>query len=763
MPRRTLIAAATVMMAALLISGSAHAAATPREPGRVVILLAPYMTWDDVASGPMPETRKVAGAGLVGNMNVRSGAIGAGPFTVVGGVLSLSAGANVLSDPLALAGYDVSEPFEGGTAGDAYRRIFGDAPGQAEVCYLGLPKQHRANTQTAFNNRLGALGQAVRDAGGVTAAIGNSDLGVGAPAAGRSRPAAIVAADEAGLVMRGEVSDRLLVADPAAPFGARADTPAVLSAFASATAGVSPAVPSLVVIDTGDLERAQAWDGIATAGAIEAQRREALTALDGVVGAMSRSLDRDRDLLVVLAPAVPEAVGEATAFGLLIMRGPVGSGLARTASTHRDGICTILDVPATVVDVLGVSRAPEMVGSPISGTGGGASLADRLASLGSANQTAMAVESVRMSTVNAFIMITALVLVGGALLLYRGSPDAPGPVWTLGRWLLVLMPCIPLGALLQVAIWARPPSGAAVLGVLAGAALLTWVSAMLLARNGASQTPLIAVTGATSVILVVDQWIGAPLSFGLFGYSPLIGARYYGMGNEMAGLLLGSAMVCCALAADTWKGAAWVDVLRKWAWPAIGALVIVTTTAPFLGANIGAAAWMTVGFAVGWFMLNGKRIWTWRNAATILVLVIVLVAGMASLDALGGSDTQTHLGRAVSGAEGGSGAAGLWSMIVRKAETNVRVLGRTNWTWLLGVVLLLLGYMRWRPRGEFAAMLRANPAFAAALGAALFAGLVGYFTEDSGIIIPALIMLPVGVTAMYLMLSQSSRKPGDVL
>jgi hypothetical protein len=241
----------------------------------------------------------------------------------------------------------------------------------------------------------------------------------------------------------------------------------------------------------------------------------------------------------------------------------------------------------------------------------------------------------------------------------------------------------------------------------------------------------------------------------------LFGARYYGIGNEMAGLLLGSAMVCGALVLDTWRDAAWAPALRRWGWPVMGVVVIGTTAAPSLGANVGAVAWMTVGFAVGWLMLNGKRVWTWRNAVALVVLIALIVAGLSAVDILGGAGSETHLGRAISSVSSGGGAASLLTLVARKAETNLRVLGRTNWTWLLVAVLLLLGYLRWRPRGEFAAMLRDNPAFSAILGAALFAGIVGNFTEDSGVIIPALILLPVGVTALYLMLNGSSRNPEE--
>jgi hypothetical protein len=79
---------------------------------------------------------------------------------------------------------------------------------------------------------------------------------------------------------------------------------------------------------------------------------------------------------------------------------------------------------------------------------------------------------------------------------------------------------------------------------------------------------------------------------------------------------------------------------------------------------------------------------------------------------------------------------------------------------LLVFVLLLLGYMRWRPRGEFGQLLKEYPAFSAVLAASIFGGVTGYFTEDSGIIIPALLFIPVGVSALYLMLTRP-REGGD--
>jgi hypothetical protein len=150
---------------------------------------------------------------------------------------------------------------------------------------------------------------------------------------------------------------------------------------------------------------------------------------------------------------------------------------------------------------------------------------------------------------------------------------------------------------------------------------------------------------------------------------------------------------------------------------------------------------------------------TWRNLVIVVVAIVVIVVALSAADLLGAADTRTHLARAVLGAESG-GIGTLWTIVARKAATNMRILGRTSWTWMLVAVLFMLGYMRWRPRGGFAATLERYPGLSVAIAAGLFSGLVAFFTEDSGIIIPALMFIPIGIATLYLMLSPGD-PPGD--
>jgi hypothetical protein len=749
--------AAAGITAALLISMATPAFAASKR--RVIVLFAPYLTWSDISS--MPNASALAERSLLANMNVRAGGL-MGASTPDRGAMVLSAGAS-LADP-GIAGsianaYDASEVVGATPARELYLEYFGEAPGNAQILFEGLPAAVLANEDSNNPASPGALGSTVHALGAKTAAIGNGDLGLHADQAGASRPAGEAAADESGTVDVGGVSDAMLATDPAAPFGVRASVDAILTEYRVVLS--DPGV-RLVVVDPGDLSRAATIAPSVTSPVAASAREQALRTTDAVLGGLVAGAGPD-DAIVVIAQAVVSVPDVPAGYGPAIIFDGEGGGVAVSPSTHRDGVVTEMDVSATIISLLGGVPQPSMVGSAVyAGSIAGASTApQRIAYLDRLDTSSVAVESVRMTVVNYFIILTVLILLAATLVLYRTRDGLPAWLPKVTRWVLLIPIATLLGAVLQYVFWAWPATGTEVVVALVASTALALAIAIVPFRRSPVTLPLIVLSGMTAVLLMVDQWLGAPLSlFGLFGYSPLLGARYYGLGNEMAGLLLGSAFVTFALVLDTWPDAKWARAMRSWGWPVMGVVVLATAAAPMWGANVGPAAWMTVGILVGWLMLNGKRVLTWRNLVIVVVLILVVVVALSAIDLLGATDARTHLGRAVVGVETG-GIGTLWTIVARKADTNLRVLGRTSWTWMLVALLLMLGYMRWRPRGEFAAMLKRFPALSVAIAAGLFAGLVAFFTEDSGIIIPALMFIPLGLATLYLMLVPRDRPEED--
>jgi hypothetical protein len=779
-----LVAPAALVAVLIHAPGSAAAAASATsqaQTSRVVLVLAPNLRWEDISATATPELHQLIGQGAVGNINARSRThLEGAQASPLEGALTISAGSWASPAPLAPAAYDADERYEGGTATEGYRRIMGRGMGYDAIAFLGLPMTQRYNEQLSVGVRLGVLGQAIEDAGGTTAAVGNSDAGAaGGSAAQKLRPAALAAMDEAGLVRFGDVSQAVLKNDPNAPYGTTTDVDVVRTRLVeigaalrggvvpgtgegSGTGSQGPGGPNLTVIDPGDTYRAARLANVVADGVAEQHRTDALQVLDRVVGAARDALPDDGVLIV--ASQIPGVADSGTeGFGPVIVVGPGWSGYLSSSSTHRTGLVTNLDVTATVLNVLGVPEPVEVEGNPMMTVA--SSAADgRVPYLRRASNAAVAIDSAKTGVTNDYIVVTTLLFLASTLVLLRVRPWPEGSVrrWCLTlRWLLLAVLTVPPASWLMFAFVRWPASRVSADLTLLVVALGLFAFAALFFFKSPLRVPVAFLSLLMALVAMADQWFGAPLSFStFFGYSPLAGARYYGMGNESAAALVGATLVGTAYLLDQWPGSSFARAVRVWGIPVLGLAAVVSASAPFLGANVGVVAWGIVAFGVFWALANGRRP-GWRFVVVGILLIVLIVAVFSAIDLLGGGE-QTHLGRAIVSAERG-GPAQLWDIVVRKAATNLRVFAATRWVYLLVVVLAFLAYMRWRPQGEFAETLKANPHLGSAIAGVLAGGTVAFFTEDSGIIIPAIMLIWVGAGILYVMLAEAERRSGEIL
>lgn len=727
MTKRILATGLLAWLMALLLPSAAWS--SPQPPPRirtVVLVLAPYLTWDDVISGYMPTTQSLAFDSAVGNMNVRSLLPDAGQPRVEAGALMLSAGTWARYDPAAGA----AEDFSGGA-----------------VVVPGIGVLNRANAGEDAEIRLGALGEAIERAGGVTAAIGNGD------GPSPSRPAAFVAMDAGGRVRLGDVSTgltRIETRSPA-PLGLMSNAPALLSELRSVLRGRQAASgPALVVLDPGDLARAHAALGGKPEGLERLDRVGALKQLDSILATAGGDMPRDA-LLIVAAPVAAESAGTPSGWGPLIISGDGWTGELTSSSTHRGGLVTSADLSATMLGLLGVPRPAGFMGGSISGAGGRSNPSDRIADLRQIDATTRAVDASRGRVIDGFILATVLLMLAAvaAVLIQR----VPIPVVQVVQLAIILIVAVPAANMLMFLPLRRPPTAGAAVGLFLATALGFWVIDVVSHHVSALPRSLVWAAILTTITTLVDQWLGTPLSFDAFlGYSPLVGARYYGLGNEGAALLVGATILSLTLLFDQYRTRDWAPFARRFLFPLAGVVCVVTAAAPFLGANVGVAVWGTLAFALTWASMAGIR----NGAKTVLVIavvVVLLIGAFAAIDLARPAAEQTHLARSLlSAARGGPGE--LATIVARKAATNVALLIGTNWTVLFLVMVGSLIAVRVRPSDAFREILAEYPHFAAGLTACIVAGVVAYFTEDSGIVVPSLLLLFPAVGALYLMLSR---------
>lgn len=211
--------------------------------------------------------------------------------------------------------------------------------------------------------------------------------------------------------------------------------------------------------------------------------------------------------------------------------------------------------------------------------------------------------------------------------------------------------------------------------------LMAAVALSLLAHWGVWEEPFRAYVRACalSVLVIIADAVGGQYGVKSSMYSAyaLSGIRFYGVGNELMGVLVG-----CALA---WGLYGFPALLRATLWTA----VTVVLAAPAWGANIGGLLTSAVGLGCAWESRQTKSQRLWIRCAGWLTVGLLAAVVVMWLDSL--SVSPSHAGEAwLRWRSEGWGAVA--DILSSKAMLMARVL-LSPFTW---GVLLVIGLVLWR-------------------------------------------------------------------
>lgn len=733
-----------ILAAFLLMAGFAAWSGDRREatnvpatekPSKVVLFGIPKLGWADVGTGVLPTLDALIERGAVAATSVRTLA---GRPNTVEGYASLGAGARVRSDQLGGYAFDADTNLEGSTAGEALSRRSG-APPAGTVAVVGAPAVSRLNEGRHIPSEPGALGQALRDAGKKAAVVGNADIAP-PPLPRRDvllRPAAVAAMDKGGWVAAGTVGRQLLVDDPSAPFGMRADEAAVEDAVRAALAGAD-----LVVVDPGDTERAAEFTAVASPAAASAARRNALRSTDRLLAGAVRAAG-PRALVLVVSVTPPGKDWHLTP--MVAAGAGVQHGYLHSKSTRRAGVVTLTDVAPTVLDALGVPVPDGMIGLPLRYSPGPVDLGK----LQNTDRDAALRERLYYPTTLWFILLSAAAYV--AALVVAARLGAGGRAAAVLRVAAVAGATWPLTTFVVRAIPGVAGLGVAVVVVLLAAdAVLTAAALWLGGRR--TLGPLSWVAGATVGLLVADLALGAPLqTSSLLGYSYHTAARFTGLGNTAFGMLASAAVLVAALHVHHAPRRREATVTAA----CLLGLVVLADGAPTLGSDVGGILTLVPVFGLTLLVLTGRRL-SWRALALAAGAAVAVVAVAAGVDLLRPAGSRTHLGQLVARI-GDEGLEPLRTTLDRKVSANLRSF-RSPWAWMVGItVAYLVGLLSWA-RG-WGRVLPPRSALRAGLVGMLAAGVLGYAVNDSGVVVTGLAFAYVGPFVTLLALRQDRSVP----
>jgi hypothetical protein len=536
--------------------------------------------------------------------------------------------------------------------------------------------------------------------------------------------------------------------------------PGAALALAAPDGSVSSYLPSPAALSAPVLARCPLT--VIDLGQIANSERARAVAVDRQLARIAAEVPPGTLLLVTAPGAAAGQTGGAGPAGpphlmTAVVTGPgFAHGLLVSSATRRQGIVALTDLTPTVAGWLGRQVPAGTVGAMIGRTDRG-DLAATLTGL-RARYTA---EQVWIATHGWFLIAYAA---AGALAFGISAVLYPGRAARRRRrralcWVIAgaLAASVPLGSYLAnlVPWWQLVHPAWLLYGLTAAWTLI--VAAAVLAgpwRRGPIG-PFGAVCMATLLLLAVDVMTGSRLQLDApFGLSLLVSGRYYGIGNDALGVYCVSALVGAAWSAVLLRGRGRLPVLAA---GAVGLLAVAASGWPGFGAKVGGTIALVPSLLLLLAWLAGVRVsgrWAVPVAVSGLAVFLVLASVSYLLPVAGVSDMGTFAGNLLHGRAG--------DLLERKVSADVGSLTLSVLGWLVPLVAVAAGVALWRPA---ALRLRTlGDAFAVFPLLHLLAWLawlvlvIGWFADDSGVIVPAA-ALPFAVPLMIAMASSFSRAP----
>lgn len=720
--------------------------------GRVVLLLADRLTYTDLLEGAGPHLSGLLRRGAVALVNVRSGRAGS-----ESGYLSLGTAARAAAGPEGREAFGRDELIAGERAAVIFQRRTGEEPTGA-LLHLQVAALQERNSALPYPVSIGLLGEALRERGLTAAIWGNAD------GAEPNRSAVLVAMNSRGEVSGGSVGAEMLQGAPLYPYGVRTDIGMITAAVAANLESAD-----LHLVEFGDSTRLDEYWAQLRPSRGEELLVEILDNLDLLTGQLLSALGPG-DSLLLAVPSLPQnrpAGRDQLAPLILAAGGGEATGMLGSLSTRRPGLVQNTDLASLILALLdGAGRTSAATAGDSFSVIPQPDVPVTLDRLGS--RWALVFEQ-RPALLKVYIAILVavllLALVGVLLRIRRALPPVSRAI---GALLFV-----PPALLLLPGLLPYPLPTAALSGLLLGGVVL--LPALLLQPlAGREQTLYWAALGwGIALLLLLDTLAGSPLQqLSLFSYDPIGGARYYGVGNEYMGVLIGSALLgTVSLTAPSGglpppfgggpaRGRSASPLLA----PSVLLLYIIiifVLAAPNLGANLGGCLTAAVTFGISWAGLSrgggsagtpGSR----RLAGAILFLL--LAAGLLWLLNLRRPGIPpSHVGLFAEMLQR-RGAAGLGETVLRKLGMGLRLIRYSLWSRAFVTLVGLCAVLSIHPGGMLKRLQSEQPCLVAGVSAALAGAAAALLTNDSGVVAAATLLLYVVPPALLMIMHNSVQR-----
>lgn len=676
---------------------------------RMTVVSIPALSFDylheaaDPFSTAYPLFRQLLAQGAVGAMNLRT----KGPDTLANSYATLAAGRRV-AVPQADGFYQVGETVKERQVAHIVQERLGIKPRQGVVYPTVIPfdEANRVGNERVTS---ALLGERLKKGGIHTAVWGNTDVVRGSGDSGRFAP--FMAMDRYGRVEEAVIDAPMYTAQAGRPGGVKTNYDYLLRELRASKA-------QFRIVELGDLFRLQEETALMTDIRREKMVRNIMHEMDRFLAGLAQTMGQG-DVLWLLSPVVE--TGRASRQAQLAPtiwyepgRPQTSGGILTSGTTRRTGIIANIDVAPTVLQAFGVTVPRLMVGRPVTVSNG---LTDKL---WPTLEQVLTVYRLRPFVIYTYAFYqVAMLLIALWLLLNKQ--------WRRTEALQIALLCIVLTPVLFLVLATVPVKSSLLFSALLMG--LAFTSAALLKRL--PTVPLFFVLGIVGFMpVLVDGLCGGSLIQQSFlGYDPIIGARYYGIGNEYMGVVLGSVILMVAALLE-WKRPA-----NRWHRLIVAALftfLVFYFSAPFLGTNAGGALAATIGFGVAYARFYYGK-WQARFWLSLVGLGVVGALCLLLMNVTVAAGPPSHVGRAFSYLLSGDFAE-IVDIASRKLMLNIRLIKGSLWGKVFFVSFLAMTVIIIQPMRGLQWLQQRYPYLFHGFTAIVVAAFSALVLNDSGIV-----------------------------
>lgn len=718
-----------ILLVSILLYPFKAFCANPLEHSLFIIFV-PGLKLEDLKN--YPTLHWLSENSAIGLMNTSTG----GVRRISSSYLTLAAGVKIVCPEKAGSmGLQRTETIDGLSARELYRRYLAVPAGDYEVLN---PYYHSVLAAAGTSIRSGLLADTWIELDIPFIFIGNHDM----PGT-VSRPGALFAANIQGKIKTGFVDEQTYQISTYSPTYFTTNYPFYYEKITDFLNTKNNTKNGIVILDCADLARLDSLYGTIPENVYQQNRTKLLTELDEFLGELftPAKINNFDILLITPFPDISSAQAGNTLTPIICHTTSLDGGLIISSSTKRPGLLTNLDLAPTVLSLAGIKKPPVLVGSAIQyfPSENPYSYLEKL------HQDILTNYQQRPPLLKSYVILQIIVVLSVIALILLRHPFLPRTgslllVLTAGPLLFLLLPLFPFDT-----IYSR------ITGLLVGTTVILY----LLNRKTWAIKLLTLLYLLTTFTIACDILLGAPLmKSSLLGYDAISGARYYGIGNEYMGVLLGSSIIGFSLLLETLASkfpqylrvsSAIIFVLLL--------LLILLVAAPQWGTNVGGALSFT-----GSYLLFGTLLV--KDKVSIRTLVSIGVCSVFVLFALFWADmqrpleVQSHIGLTARLIQE-EGIMSLWPIFARKISMNIKLLQYSLWTRVFLTFLGATALTFYRPPGLLRKIFLDHPFLKAGFIAGLSGSFIALVVNDSGIVAAATSSIFVVPTLLYLIIERT--------